>query len=316
MWDKLKLKKIYPVIPALILGGAMVLFLLFSSRKGQVVQPESPFKLYYVNSEQTKVISMPYEPLEEGTEALTEELIDALENGSDATDHMRLLGEEVHFQSYKIEGEQLTLNLGKSYQGLQPVEEILIRAALVRNFAQLPGIRFVTLTLEGEPLKDSLGLPVGAMEEDSFIENAGNEINAYEKAELKLYFTDATGETLHAANRMIVYNSNISLERLAAEQVIQGPTLPEQSPVINPETKVLNATVRDNICYLNLDDGFLVQVGNVLPEVKIYALVNTLVELPAVSRVQISVNGSTDVTIGETISLDTVFERNLELTGS
>ena len=311
-----KLKKVYPVIPALLLGAAMVMFLLFPAKKSSEELQDSSYKLYYVNSEQTKVISMPYDSDQTETVALAEEFIEALEKGSEATDHMPLLGEEVRFQSYKIEGEQLTLNLAQSYQDLDPVEEILIRASLVRTFAQLPQIRFVTLTLDGEPLKDSLGLPVGAMEEDSFIENAGNEINAYEKAELKLYFTDVTGATLHAANRMIVYNSNISLERLAAEQVILGPTLQEQSPVINPETKVLNATVRDNICYLNLDDGFLVQMGNVLPEVKIYALVNTLVELPAVSRVQISVNGETDVTIGETISLDTVFERNLELTAN
>ena len=109
------------------------------------------------------------------------------------------------------------------------------------------------------------------------------------------------------------YNSNISLERLAAEQLILGPTLQGYSPVVSDQTRVLNVTVKDNICYLNLDEGFLLQLGNVRPEVKLYAFVNTLTELNAVNRVQILINGEGAPLPGEGLSLDNVYERNLDI---
>ena len=172
-------KYIMAAVLLLLLVAAIIVILFSCRRAGPQTEEYDGYRLYYVNSEQTKVISVPYVSDTEDPEMLAGEFIRALANGSEASDHMPLLGEEVEFYSFKIEGEQLTLNLAGTYKNLSAVEEILIRAALVRTFTQLKGIRFVTLTLDGEPLTDSLGLPVGAMEEDSFIENAGNEINVF-----------------------------------------------------------------------------------------------------------------------------------------
>ena len=90
-----------------------------------------------------------------------------------------------------------------------------------------------------------------------------------------------------------------------AEQVI--------CPVMNPETKILSVSVRDGVCYVNLDDSFLNQVYDVSPEVTIYAITNALVELPNVNKVQISVGGETNINYRESMNLSTVYERNLDL---
>ena len=58
------------------------------------------------------------------------------------------------------------------------------------------GISYVSVTVGGEALTDSLGNVVGPMTADLFIDNAGNEINAYEKTRLLLYFTNESGERL------------------------------------------------------------------------------------------------------------------------
>ncbi len=47
--------------------------------------------------------------------------------------------------------------------------------------------------------------------------------------------------------------------------------------------------------------------------VPIYAIVNSLVELPAVNKVQIAINGETTRRYRELVSLDTLFERNLDI---
>ena len=40
---------------------------------------------------------------------------------------------------------------------------------------------------------------------------------------------------------------------------------------------------------------------------------NSLVELPGVNKVQVSIDGNTDVTFRDSVSLTTVFERDLDI---
>ena len=91
-----------------------------------------------------------------------------------------------------------------------------------------------------------------------------------EKVRLILYFTDESGTKLVEANRSVVYNTNISMEKLVVEQLIKGPNNEEIYPTINPETKVNSVTVKDGICYVNLNESFLTQMTNVTSEVTIY----------------------------------------------
>ena len=60
-------------------------------------------------------------------------------------------------------------------------------------------------------------------------------------------------------------------------------------------------------------DLFLTQIYNVTSDVTIYSIANSLAELPNVNKVQISINGDSNMNYKENISLSTVFERNLEL---
>ncbi|MCI9373962.1 MAG: GerMN domain-containing protein, partial [Lachnospiraceae bacterium] len=48
----------------------------------------------------------------------------------------------------------------------------------------------------------------------------------------------------------------------------------------------------------------------------IYSITNSLIELPNINKVQISVNGDTSLFYKESISLTNIFERNLDLVTS
>ena len=159
------------------------------------------------------------------------------------------------------------------------------------------------------------------MNKETFIDNAGNEINAYERVKLVLYFANEEGDKLNAVTRNVVYSSNFSPERQVVEEIIAGPKPHDISsvknkkayPVMNPATKIISVNIRDNVCYVNLDGGFLEKTYDVASEIPIYALANSLVELSNVNKVQISVNGETNLNYTESISLATLFERNLDL---
>ena len=64
----------------------------------------------------------------------------------------------------------------------------------------------------------------------------------------------------------------------------------------------------DGVCYVNLDENFLMVVNNVSTDVSIYSIVNSLSELSNVNKVQILINGEVPSSFSSS-----VFERNLDI---
>ena len=148
------------------------------------------------------------------------------------------------------------------------------------------------------------------MSADQFIDNDGNEINTYELAKIKLYFADESGTSLIAANREKHYSTNTPMERFVVEELIAGSTGQVEGlyPSINPSTKIVNVMTKDGICYVNLDESFLTVVNNVSTDLSIYAIVNSLVELSNINRVQILINGEVPASFSAAS-----YERNLDI---
>ncbi|MDO4294430.1 MAG: GerMN domain-containing protein [Eubacteriales bacterium] len=276
---------------------------------------EATFSVYYINKEETRITAVEKALAGQTAKEQVRAALEALaENPVELSLRSPLGGFSV--SDWSVKEAQLLLDVSTDYKKLSATTEVLVRAAIVRTMTQIPGIDSVSMTVGGEALTDSLGLVVGPMTADWFIDNAGNEINAYEKARLKLYFANSSGDRLvEVTTRPVVYSSNISMERLVVEQLIAGPGTENEEvyPVLNAQTEVLGVTVKDGTCYVNLNSAFLTPAANVTAQVEIYAIVNSLVELPNVNKVQISVEGKTDVTFRESISLSQVFDRNLDL---
>ncbi len=294
---------------------ACLLFVAACGGSGRMDRSRA-YKVYYINNSETGVEMHEHELEAETADGQLDELLLLLGTMPEKLEYKAPLQMGFNLLSAHIDGEKLYLDVSEEYRSLKATTEILVRAALVRTMSQVEGIKYVAITVEGGQLHDSLGNVVGLMSANQFIDNAGNEINAYDKVRLRLYFANADGTALVATNRTMAYNTNISLERLVVEQLLAGPG-PDVAdvvyPVMNPNTKIVSVSVRDGICYVNFDENFLNQTYNVSSEVAIYSIVNSRGELTSVNRVQISINGETDIMYRESISLSTVFERNLDL---
>lgn len=272
------------------------------------------YRIYYVSNDETKIVEREYVSETTDTEALLLEMLGQLAAVPEKMEYETPLAAEISVIGHTLDSGLLTLDFDKNYKSLYGIREILLRASVVRTVTQLPGVERVAFTVEGEQLTDKPGTAVGIMAADTFIENAGNEINAYEKVNLRLYFANEKGDRLVEENRRnVVYNSNISLEKLVVEKLVEGPAVTGAYPTINPATKIISVTVQDGTCYVNLNNDFLSQPYNVLSDVTIYSITNSLVELPNVNRVQISIDGETNLSYRENMSLNTVYERNLDL---
>lgn len=296
-----------------LLLGILLILSISGCKKESPAEGEKIVSIYYVNNEETKVGSYEYGLKAETLEEQMDELVEQMKTLPDKLNYKSVLTMGFELNSYKVKGGQLILDVNEQYRMMSATTEVLVRAALVRNFTQLEGIENVIMTIKGEAMTDNLGNVLGVMAADNFIDNEGNQINSYERVKLKLYYANEAGNKLVAVNRSLSYNSNIPMEKLVVEELISGTGFDEAYPIMNETTKIISISVQDGICYVNFDGSFLNQTYNVTAEVTVYAIANSLVELPNVNKVQISVNGTTDIMYMETLSLSNYYERNLDL---
>ncbi len=300
-------------------GKKMILLLLVSvcvllgaCQKKDPNEGKDRYSIYYLNREETKIAEFAYYSESQEPIKVLGELLALLSQTPENMNYNETIRDFL-VTAYSINGDVVQITVDEHYRKMSATTEVLTRAAIVRTLTQIKGINYVTMKIGDNDLTDSLGVVIGAMTADQFVDNAGNEINTYENVELTLYFASANGKYLIKALRPVEYNSNISLERVVVEQLISGPSGEGLYPTVNPNTKIQNVTVKDNICYVNLSEEFLTQQSNITPQATIYSIVNSLIELDSVNKVQISIAGNNDILFRDAFELTTLFERNLDI---
>lgn len=289
----------------LFLACAVLLAACGKHRDGNVVV----YPVYYVSNSETKVEMHEHEMQAESEEDMLQELMDCLSTVPDKLEYKAPLSMGFQVLGMNVQEGKVQINVDGAYKNMPPTTEVLVRAAIVRTLTQLPNISYVGITVDGQQLYDNAGEAVGWMSADQFIDNDGNEINTYELTRIKLYFANEEGDKLIAAYREKHYSTNTPLERFVVEELISGPSgqVPGLYPTVNPETKIINVMTKDGICYVNFDSSFLTVVNNVSTELAVYSIVDSLVELSNINKVQILVNGEVPSSF-----TTTTFERNLD----
>lgn len=295
--------------------GALLLFAVFGGCGKQEEKPGEPegYQIYYINKDETAVVRKPYEPEGQTTEELLDEFLLRLQENPEDGEEKSAIPDSVLLLNDTLDKGQLSLSFDPPYLEMSKPYEILCRSAIVRTLCQIPEVENVSFLIGDTALMDSNETPIGPLNEESFVENAGNEINTYTMTTLQLYFANEKGDQLVGERVEVHYSSNMSIEKLVVEQLIKGPITKEAYPAIPPETKIVSVSTKDGICYVNLDEGFLEQGYDVLEMIPVYSIVNSLTELPGISKVQILINGETNLTYQESIRFETIFERNLDL---
>lgn len=303
----MKYKKVFSLLFFLLL-----LFATGCGSKETSVEGKECYSIYYLNREETKISEFAYYTDTKQPIKVLGELLQVLAQNPQNVGYHQTISNFL-ITAYSINDNVVQISVDENYKDLSPTTEILTRAAIVRTLTQIDGISYVSMKMGEGELTDHTGAVIKAMKADQFVDNAGNEINTYENVELTLYFAAENGKHLRKAVRSVEYNSNIPLEKVVIENLIGGPIGEGVYPTINPHTKIISVTVKDKICYVNLSEEFLNQQYFILPELTIYSLVNSLIELNGVNKVQIAIDGETNVVFRDAISLSTPFERNLDV---
>lgn len=300
----MKKRKVTALVMALVLGSVA-----FSGCGKK--ETESKYKIYYVNEEQGEVLAESFVPSEETTQTMLEEMTEKL-NKKNAEGHT-LLPENIEIQSCVDDDGVIRVDFNQEYHDLNPVDEVLLRASIVKDYVQIPNIYLVTITAEGTPIVDSQGQEIGAMSLDSFLENTGKEIMAYQYKELNLYFTNEEGNQLVPEARQVYYNGNTPIEKVIVEQLLRGPGESGHYATLPSDTRIVGVSVADGIAYVNLGKQFVDEALPVDAQIPIYSIVNSLIDAGNVSQVQISINGDTSLLFKDKVDMNQLFQVNHEL---
>lgn len=274
---------------------------------------DSQYKLYRINQDGTGLVETAYQGETEDTDKAVRKMIEALKDADDTIEVQPAIPKNVKLESYVLEDEKLMLYFNEEYGKMDTVQEVLCRAALVRSLTQLEGVEQVAFYVNGEPLTSRSGEEYGFLQAEDFVQNTGSAINSFQDTVLTLYFANRDGTALVKEDVSVRYNSNQAKERVIVERLIKGPTGTDLQATIPKGTKLLSASIKDGICYLNFNEGLKNTTPGVRPETVIFSIVNSVTESGAVSRVQIAINGDSNVLFQESIKLSEPLSRNLDI---
>lgn len=245
------------------------------------------------------------------------EILGRLQDGPTSAKLLPSIPEKLHILKYAYEEEKhyVNIDLDEFYNQLEPIKEVLLRASIVKSLSQLDFVEGVSFSIQGTPLMGKDGKTIGPMAADDIIIDIGEYASQSESVEILLYFANEDATALSTEKRKINVNANDNLSRYIVEELIVGPEGPNLFQTVPKETKINDIQINEGICYLDLSEEFRSKHwgGSTGELLTIYSIVNSLTELPDISKVQFLIEGEKQDTFKGHLDFSGIFERNLDI---
>lgn len=279
-------------------------------RSKQAVKGEDSLRIYYKNLAYSGISSYSCSPLATERDALVKELWTRLTESDQEEDRISVVPEGLELTRYMIESSNIDLYFNDAYQDMDTVEELLFRAAMVRTFTQLEGIESVTFFADEKPVTNSSYAPLGAQKSADYVDIIGNGLSNVRRTTITLHYTNENADALVKRTQEVVYESSYSIEKDVVKRLIDGPQEDGLYRTLPSGLQLISISVKDKICYVNFDTSFITDALSIDGNIIVYSVVNSLTELPEIQKVQIMVNGESNI-IFRDINLSSPLERNL-----
>lgn len=229
---------------------------------------------------------------------------------------------DVTVRDVRILGENLTVNFESSYEKMSPVQEVLLRCAIVRSLTDLPGVSGVIFEINGKNFRNRNGLVQGVMKASDFVDPRSQSINTYRYASLTLYFpvvsSYGTSRKVAKETRVVHYANTTSHEMVVVNQFLQGPKdRTSFYPAFPENVTVKSVELSENMVTVTFSKEFLKYkpAEPVDPQTEIYAFVNSICDSCGVENVKIAVEGASeeDLRYYGTVDLSGPLHRNSEI---
>ncbi len=311
------MKKIKGLVLVLLLG------ILTGCSKQPVEETEIPVLednemfVFFVNADRTDVYPVPYVVEQKNNvSTLVSEVIRFMTDATATAEYQPPIPKEITFLNSEYDDTQNTVKVAFDvfYEDIDAEEMIFFKTCVAWTLLQLEEVESVSISLTDLANEDvETATTVETVDRDSFTMNFGDRQGYKQTGTIVLYFANEDGTALKEAQHTVEISNTTSLARLVVEALISGPEEAGYQETFSDETKINNISVNNGICYVDLSDEFYDTANPLRNDIIVYSVVNSLVELPTVTKVQFLKNGEKLAFFRETLPFDGIFERNLDI---
>ena len=150
------------------------------------------------------------------------------------------------------------------------------------------------MKIEGKEVKKTSGEAIGLMSRENTLINPTISPESKRYEIVSLYFADKTGKKLVKEEREIEISQIQTREKSVVEQLIIGAKEQGHISVIPSDIKIRDVTTtKEGICYVDLSSDSINKIinGNINERIAIYSIVNSMVSLYNVEKVQFLIEG-------------------------
>lgn len=276
---------------------------------------ESGLKVYLLNSSNDALMAVDIDATETDISAQLEDILRNLYEGNGDAGYKGTIPQKDMVEGYEILENSIRLHMIPSFEDLDDVSMLICRSSIIKSVTSIDGVDFIEFYVDGLPLKNDNGKVYGAFYPADII-TASKVINEdLITRTVLLYYPDDEGMGLIQVKMTIDMAASDAVERVLIENLM---TVPDGLNVISPipqGTQIKNVHTKDGICYVDFSDSFRINHygGSAGEMLTVYSVVNTLTELPDISRVQFLIEGDkTDFFKGH-LDFSQLFEYNIEL---
>lgn len=254
----------------------LLLFLSGCGKKDKQVKVssgtgESMINIYYPGDKQIQKLDDMYQiKLPDSLSSSVEEVMAVL---------TEKLEEGVTYHTYMLDADN-NLSLEFTVHADITVENAMLTdAAICETLFQIADINNIGIKLlndDGELLRENF-----YNRESFYFYGYSDDMN---NRQLTLYYADKSGGRLVSTIVTVSDEPDVSMEEKIVELLVSRGSIPDK-------TTVNFVGISEGICYIDLNDKFMNQAANVTGEASLYSLVNSIVSLPDIDAVQLTIDG-------------------------
>ena len=275
-------------------------------------QQQEKVSLYFLDSSKTKLVTEQREIAHTEGVLRLESIVNMLIDGpKDNVEKKRAIPENTSVLSVSLSGSIATVNFSGGFYGETDIDNSLAAATVVKTLCETNEVTKVIILVEGQELIGSDKVALGALGSDDIIYDGSQVQN--NNVVISLYFADKSGQYLKLEKRTVKRNDKEPIEKIAVTELMNGSQA-DGIRLIPTEAKLISTELKDGVCFVNFSKEFVDKhvAGSSAELLTIYSIVNTLVDLDNVNKVQFLIEGQKVETFGEMI-FDEPFTKNESL---
>ncbi len=267
--------------------------------------------IYYVNKETTKfeISTLELSNIEDIEKSLSE-ILDKVTVSDDKNGYKTGVTNNFIYKGFEYKDGIVTINFDLADSSWTIEEALFAKACVVKSVTQLEGVKRVRVAINDLLSKEDNTISVEVYNADSFVVAYTDDSVYTQSGSITIFFADEEGGILKEYIKKVEITSNISLEQIIMDALITGPLREGYTPTIPEGVQVNKISVKDGVCYVDLNDSFNGTLDDIRSDLTVYSVVNSLVQLPTISKVQFFINGEKQEYYRETMTFDGLFEFN------